>query len=349
MSDRRIDPSGYFLKFYQWLVQKKHFLASVGVLLPIFAIFQNCAMQVTGSRPTPTSAAPSVDGCPTSSFIFSSATSGTTLLVPNGCVGVVAKVWGAGGGSSGSNHGGGGAFTQSTLSVTAGQSLFIQVGGAGISGTITPGTSSAGGVNGGGQGGIGSSVSGSGGGGYSAITIDGSLSLLSGGGGGAAYQNDGGDAGGPDASPGTSLTSGNEGAGATQIAGGLGGLVGVVGNPTGGTSGTQLLAGDGGSNVVAAWGGGGGGGGFYGGGGGSTASYMIPPHCALCDPLPAVSSPDRIGSGGGGSSFNPIMPAVFAAGNSGAAGNAGDSEWISPHGNSGSDGLVVIKFLSTAP
>ena len=159
------------------------------------------------------------------------------------------------------------------LSLTAGQTIYIYVGGAGASGAYVPG-----GFNGGGQSGGGFGNEGSGGG-ASDIRVSGTALtnrvIVAGGAGGR-----GGWAGG----------SGGSG-------GGLNGTNGFAGQGPGGGGGSQVSGGlsyggasgfgFGGSGAGSCYGGGGGGGGYYGGGGGGD-----------CDACCADG-----GGGGGGSSY----------------------------------------------
>ncbi len=254
-----------------------------------------------------------------SSTTFSTA-GNTSWTVPTGVTSVTVKAWGGGGGSGSSaaglssGAGGGGGFAQSTLSVSAGQTLTVYVGGGGNGGTSG-----------------GSKGNGGGGGGYSGVAVSGTLQVIAGGGGGGggsgAYEagGAGGAGGGTSGANGTSMTysvgggggtswgpgsggttSGNAGSGNT---GGDGGISG--GGAAGGTNGGGLGGGTGWAAYPA---GGGGGGGYYGGGGGGlnfTSAYYG-------------------GSGGGGGSG---LGSSLVSGSGRNVGNSGDSNY--PGGNVG--------------
>ena len=154
-------------------------------------------------------------------------------------------VLGAQGGSYSGGNGGYGGHSTGNINLTAGQIIYIYVGGTT--------TTTSGGWNGGG-----STVGvAKGGGGATDIRVGGTaLSnrvIVAGGGGGAQYQA-GGAGGGLTGTAGTQ-GFGVIGLGGTQTAGGTGGTSGSLG-----TGGNGLAGGDGN-------GGGGGGGGYYGGGG----------------------------------------------------------------------------------
>src|SRR5690606_17930712 len=89
------------------------------------------------------------------------------------------EVWGAEGGSY-VNNGGKGGYATGTVQLTAGQTIYVVVGGAGGKGSPSYTNPGSGGYNGGGTGGkAGSGASGSGGGGATHIaTCDGLLSSL---------------------------------------------------------------------------------------------------------------------------------------------------------------------------
>lgn len=168
-----------------------------------------------------------------------------TFTVPStGCY--LIEMWGAKGGNDAGGTGGNGGYATGKINLTAGQVLYVYVGGSGSSDV----TGTGGGWNGGGN--AGSSGSSGGGGGASDVRLGGtSLSnrvIVAGGGGGAGNSNpqNGGAGGGI-----TGITG--SGAGGTQSAGGAGSSAGSFGQ--GGNRGS----GDGG----------GGGGGYYGGGAGN--------------------------------------------------------------------------------
>jgi len=198
-----------------------------------------------------------------SSQTFSYTGSQQTFTVPSGVTSIVIDAYGAEGGigqrgqTPNVNPGKGGRV-QATLSVTAGEALYIYIGGEGSLHNIS-GDDGEGGWNGGGDGGSWGYGGGGGGGGATDIRRAGTaLSnriLVVGGGGGSgcnyALGNAGGDGGGLTGQNGQN-NSGNYGYGGTQSSGGN----------NGGSLGT---GGAGGSGKT----GGGGGGGYYGGGGGT--------------------------------------------------------------------------------
>ena len=201
-----------------------------------------------------------------------------TFVVPTGVTSVNVDVQGATGGMSNTayNRAGNGGRVQGNMPVTAGQVLYINVGGAGSTGVVGVAN---GGYNGGGNGEANLTYGGGGGGGGSDIRL-GSSSLtdrifVAGGGGGAGVYNlsgsnkeRGGDGG--STTTGTGAFAGENGYYGAATTGGGGGGTGAGGagsvsfSPVGdaGTSGS----GGRGSSPNAS---GGGGGGFYGGGGGS--------------------------------------------------------------------------------
>ena len=178
-----------------------------------------------------------------------------------------------------------GAVVSGIVSVTPGETVFVEVGGSGG----TP----AGGFNGGGDGGTNPGLSAFGGGGASdvrtlpmsagVISINARLIVAAGGGGSGYPAAAGGDAG----QPGTNTPFPSDGGGAgTQTAGGAGGCdAPAVGCGTAGSLGKGGAGGSSGSGAQAREGPGGGGG-LYGGGGSGGAL-------------------DAVGGGGGGSSFVP--------------------------------------------
>ncbi|MBU3641842.1 autotransporter-associated beta strand repeat-containing protein, partial [Polynucleobacter sp. Fuers-14] len=190
-----------------------------------------------------------------------------TYVVPVGISTITYSVNGASGASS-TGNGGLGGLISGTMSVTAGQNLYLFVGGAG-SGTV-------GGWNGGANG-----IASSGGGGGGATSIQtintlmstagnavssGVLVVAGGGGGWGSNQGNsaeyGGVGGGNGSGGSASCSSCGPGVGASQSAGGAGGT-GWGGYP--GVAGTFGRGGAGGTGVTNS---GGGGGGYYGGGGG---------------------------------------------------------------------------------
>jgi trimeric autotransporter adhesin len=187
------------------------------------------------------------------------------------------EVWGAQGGGTTGVEGGKGGYTKGEVHLTAGQTVYIYVGGSGTSRT-------GGGFNGGAEGGVGrNSNDGLKGGGATDLRIGGTaLSnrvIVAGGGGGAGGNGQGG---------GSSIRTGTGG-----IPGSGGGTAGINGSKgtaneatdgNGGTGGSQLAGGNGGTANMSSTtstdrfyypaGGGGGGGGYYGGGGGAGGSII---------------------------------------------------------------------------
>ncbi len=199
-----------------------------------------------------------------------------TLTVPTGVFSVQVLAIGGHGGSAGA-AGGAGAQVSGEVSVTPGQTLYIEVGGNG--------TASAGGWNGGGS----ATGEAAGGGGASDVRTstltagllpDDRLIVAGGGGGGGTLGHVGAGAGGAAGQAGEAVEIDGGGEAGTQSGGGAGA---VGGCETGGT-GTLGAGGNGGSRVYP---GGGGGGGYYGGGGGGGGCYS------------------GGGGGGGGSSLTP--------------------------------------------
>jgi hypothetical protein len=235
-------------------------------------------------------------GTITCTFAYTGASQSWT--VPDGVSQATFDVFGAQGGSTSGKPGGLGGEATATIAVNPGETLQVNVGGAGGTGTTTQ--RGAGGFNGYGDGGSAGgslgSTAGGGGGGASDVR-SGAFSLanriiVAGGGGGAGGGGVGGVGGvggglsGGAGGDNTSVygTSGG-GGGGTSSAGGSGG-VGEFNNGSAGGSGD---GGGGGSGSGGdGYGGGGGGGGYYGGGGGGGG------HSAAGG-----------GGGGGGSGFGP--------------------------------------------
>lgn len=199
--------------------------------------------------------------------VFSYTGAEQTYVVPANVQAVdVVAVGGKGG--AGASSGGFGASVGAILPVTAGEVLYVEVGGNGSNSGLAV-------FNGGGAGGSGGGGTGGSGGGASGVqTLSGfgaaaqQTRLLvaggGGGGGGAGSGNTGGAAG--QAGSATTTTAGIEaGQPGTASAGGAGGS-GAFGGSNG-TSGFFANGGSGGAGAAGA-GGGGGGGGWYGGGGG---------------------------------------------------------------------------------
>lgn len=234
-----------------------------------------------------------------------------TFVVPAAVTSVRAVAVGAPGGSARFAAGGHGALMAADVSVTPGETLYVEVGGPGAGYADCCAT---GGFNGGGFGAsftfgtvAGSSANGGGGGGASDVrTVDpssaGSLNsrlvVAAGGGGGGGGDDSGapspqyspgGDAGAPADPTGACVAyCGGAGGAGTATAGGAGGPAhNAPADPSGlGAAGQFGLGGRGGAGGLSGGGAGGGGGGYYGGGGGS--GTMIHPG----------------GGGGGGSSFS---------------------------------------------
>ena len=195
-----------------------------------------------------------------------------TLTVPSGVSTITIKVWGAQGGSGGywssttyCSTGGKGGYSTGNLSVTAGSTVYVYVGGQGQSyascQTRMNGASYAGGWNGGGTGQY--RLSGCGGGGASDVRYGGTSTsdrkIIAGGGGGGGNAansiqlSNGGAGGGVSAQTmanSTQFSNRTPGAAATQSSGNSNGI---------GSNGNQNF-------------GGGGGGGYYGGGTGNNST-----------------------------------------------------------------------------
>ena len=285
----------------------------------------------------------------TPTSISESYTSNDIFTVPDGVTSITVKTWGAGGaGGAGAGigtggNGGGGGFAQSTISVTPGEELSIEVGSGG---SRILGLSSGGN-----------------GGGYTAIKRSSTYLVQSGGGGGGGGANDSstsrnGGNGGPGggryginggvglgtATVGDYGRGGNPGSGGSGGAAGTGGTAGTAGDANvggnGGAAGTGGNGGTGGggsgSYVANLAGGGGGGGGTYGGGGGGSSDGA------------ARSSG---GGGGGGSTGDILTPGSgIYPGNytdsdyNGTAGVGGVGGSSSTTSVSGTTGLLVIKY-----
>jgi hypothetical protein len=279
-------------------------LATVGAVVALLAMAGSAVAATT----CPTTPGPE-------SVTFSSTGAEQTCVIPTGVSSVsVMAVGGAGGANyNGTPSGGLGAVASGTLTVTGGETLYVEVGGAGSDG-INGGD---GGFNGGG-----SSFFGGGGGGASDVrtdpastpltTTDSRLIVAAGGGGAGADGNSfvggftggGGGAGGTAGGNGSPDTDdgigGGMGGGAGQSSavnnGGAGGTAGPGGRSGGsGGSGTLGSGGNGGNHL-----GGSGGGGVYGGGGGGAYGSD------------ANGDSSGSGGGGGGSSLVPAGGSVTA-------------------------------------
>jgi hypothetical protein len=202
-----------------------------------------------------------------------------SFAVPAGVTQIIVVAYGAGGGAECyGNSGGQGASETATLPVTPGETLVINVGGAGGYPTGDAGycnVAGAGGFNGGGAGGTSLGYSGGGGGGASDVRQGGSALenrvVVAAGAGGAGAGNGGGGGGfggtatGGAGGNGIGNIAAGGGSGGTQSAGGLGGTSGF--SDGAGVPGGAGVGGNGGASGGASTGGGGGGG-YYGGGGG---------------------------------------------------------------------------------
>jgi hypothetical protein len=231
------------------------------------------------------------------------------FTVPAGVTSIHVRAIGGQGGY-GYTAGGLGALVESYLTVTPGQTLYAEVGGAGTPATQVSGKMVAsGGLTGaGGWGGSfldqsavppdSAGLSGAGGGGASDVRTcsvasstcyPSSRLLVAGGGGGAGAQSAGGAGGTPNGARAVVSDNGTgTGGGATTSAAGTAGYD-PTGGPHNGSAGGFGWAGSGGTGV--SYGGGGGGGGWYGGGAGAGGNSN-----------PAFS---LSGGGGGGSSYGP--------------------------------------------
>ncbi|HEX6164408.1 MAG TPA: glycine-rich protein [Vicinamibacterales bacterium] len=226
------------------------------------------------------------------SLTFNFTGAAQTFTVPAGVTQVNITAYGAqGGAGAGAGPAGGlGGSVTARITVTPGEVLQVNVGGAGAAGA----GGGAGGFNGGGAAGAGA-VQGGGGGGASDVRQGGvalaNRVVVAAGGGGSGPVGTGGTGGaggGLNGSNGTAGTAGaaaddgDGGGGGTQAAGGAGGTGSLGADGAAGVSG---VGGAGGANASAT--GGGGGGGLFGGGGGEGAN----------------AGAGTGGGGGGGSSF----------------------------------------------
>ena len=216
-------------------------------------------------------------------------------------------------GAQGGRTGGLGGRVQGSF-VTPPASLYIYVGGAGLSGA-----GAAGGFNGGGAAGGSRGDEGSGGGATdirSTTSLNDRIAVAAGGGGtGGFFGGAGGAGGGLTGNAGTS-GQGQGGSAGSPSAGGNGG------SPNGGTWGTSGGLGIGGTGGTSSTsGGGGGGGGYYGGGSGGVSQDSAP-------------QADGVGGGGGGSSW---------AGGTGVTGGAFTS------GTTTGNGSITIDPPSAIP
>ena len=200
-----------------------------------------------------------------------------TFTFPPGVTDIRFEVLGAQGGKTG---GGGGSVTGTFIGTP--ETVYVTVGGAGVSGSFA-----AGGFNGGGAAGGASGTEGSGGGASdirTGFSLSSRIVVAGGGGGRGSGVGSGGGSGGGLVGAAGKDGQGTGGQGGSQVAGGLGGI--PYGEGTSGGQGDWGVGGAGGFGPV--YGGGGGGGGYYGGGGGG------PDEDTCCTDA---------GGGGGGSSY----------------------------------------------
>ena len=307
----------------------------------------------------PTAALSVVGGTQVTKTVVYTVAGASTFTVPTDVSSIQVKAWGAGGGGGvgdgtvghpAGGNGGGGGFAGATITVTPGESLITNVGTAGAKGAATTDAGYGGGYSallrsstyliqaggGGGGGGTASTTNSGGaggaGGGASGVAGSNSSGGYGHGGGGGTNSPPSGGAGGTGGGAGTDGT-----AGITEAAGN-GGAAG-----TGGAGGT----GGGGSGSTSTSGGGaGGGGGNYGGGGGENGA--------------GTTTTAGGGGGGGGSDLVTGTSTTETAGSGTAAGNNGDSNYLSNAGLGGSGnpvaasatagnaGLIVITYQTAS-
>ncbi len=260
------------------------FVLGVGGLLAGISLLVGFVVSAFAASPSPVCSAGSC------SVTFGYSAGEQTFTVPSGVGQVTLQATGASGGAvRDAGAVGLGGIATDTATVSAGEILYVEVGGEGQNSSGTAAV--AGGFNGGGAGGAadssGGEKGGAGGGGASDVRIapasDGlspeDLRLVVGGGGGGGCPNsDGGNAG----SPGGAAYEGTQGGGEGTATGGGAGGVDLMGASGGDGTLGQGGAGATGESGSSLDGGCGGGGGYYGGGGGSDSA-----------------------SGGGGSSYAP--------------------------------------------
>jgi len=242
------------------------------------------------------------------STTFSYTGSVQTWTVPNGNTTITVTAYGGSGGDGANGTtvngatGGNGAAVTATISVTAGDTLYLYVGGSGANASIKTGGSGGWGggssISSGGNGGTASSGYGAGGGGGGTListssSLSDALIIAGGGGGGAGGSNSAGSAGSGGSGGGNSSSSGitngqsgsdgaismgAEGAGGgagTSSVGSGGGATDLGGmNSLSGSNGSGGSGGNGSNNTTWHIGGasGGGGGGYRGGGGGGESA-----------------------------------------------------------------------------
>lgn len=194
--------------------------------------------------------------------------------VPPGVSTITVEVYGAAGGDASTNLGGKGGKVTCSVPVTAGQVLFITVGGKPTTRTPLYGFGGAGGFST-----VNASNTSRAGGGLSGISFAAPITqanarVIAAGGGGASFgyspNSIGGNGGGTSGSNGVSGFGQNcNGKGATQVSGGVAGTP-YDPNSTQPTAGTAINGGNGGIVNSGTWNGGAGGGaGYFGGGGGA--------------------------------------------------------------------------------
>lgn len=217
-----------------------------------------------------------------------------TFTVPCGVTSITVQVWGAGGGGDRNfrRAGGGGAFAQSTLNVSEGNSFAVTIGQGGAAGTGANGGDSTFGtlvIARGGNGGNGGVDAGRGG--------QGSLSvgdIRFNGGNGGSSSNNGGAGGGASAGSTNNGANGNNNSTGTGVGGGVGtngGGSGGNGGGTGGNGGTGTAPGGGGGERGVS--------GFNSGGGGNgrvvitytsaSTAYCTPSFDTRVDPITNVT------------------------------------------------------------
>jgi len=264
------------------------------------------------------------------------------VTAPAGAAQMVFKLWGAGGGGGNagiiqSGTGGGGAFVQTTVNVTPGQTYTIVVGQGGGYESVVTTPSSGGGAGSGdaaGGSGVGSTtfgtLSGAGGQGSSVFYFNGTnyiMEAVAGGGGGGSLG-----LGGAGGNPGESGQPGGQGG--SYGRGVFGGSYATNATTTG-ISELSSADGDGGNAIVFNNDAGGGGGGGYGGG----SAGVIPGNNG--------------GGGGGGGSYGDII----VGGSAQTAGETNDLDYIFPAGFgggaglglTGNDGLAIVIFEAAPP
>lgn len=301
----------------------------------------------------------SVGGIASQGQVFSSQ-GAASFVVPTGISSLTLKMWGGAGGGGGGGAtaagaaGGGGGYVTSTISVTAGETLSVYVGGGGAGGSYDARGVGAGGGGGGGgftslyRGSTALAIAGGGGGG------GGGRQALAGGAGGA-----GGGTSGINGSNGGTTVAGRAGTASTGGAAGTGGTNGIAGasllggdggdgqssqSSGSGAGGGAIGAGNGGSPNLTATraGGGGGGSGYFGGGGGGGSASTT-----------SVSG----GGGGGGSSYTIAgSTGVTNTAGSGAtpanssdtvrnsAGSGGEGGAALTNGSNGTGGLAFLSY-----